>query len=192
MSVEKVAVLGGGLMGSGIAESVARAGLEVTIRAIEGEERAGERPHHREPQPGHCPPRKGSRAHQAVVVGRGSICEIEQIELVARRGVRALAHRQGRDIVGEKAVLQGRPAQPDTEQQDQPDTEGVLPAFPQPPCCRYSHRIVEGRRAYAMAAIQSTSPFSKPEPTAIRDGDPLLGTGAVRRASRDRPYFGAR
>jgi 3-hydroxybutyryl-CoA dehydrogenase len=35
MSVEKVAVLGGGLMGSGIAESVARAGLEVTIHDID-------------------------------------------------------------------------------------------------------------------------------------------------------------
>ncbi len=35
MSVEKVAVLGGGLMGSGIAESVARAGLEVTIRDVD-------------------------------------------------------------------------------------------------------------------------------------------------------------
>ena len=35
MSVEKVAVLGGGLMGSGIAESVARAGLEVTSRDVD-------------------------------------------------------------------------------------------------------------------------------------------------------------
>ena len=35
MSVEKVAVLGGGLMGSGIAESVARAGIEVTIRDVD-------------------------------------------------------------------------------------------------------------------------------------------------------------
>jgi 3-hydroxybutyryl-CoA dehydrogenase len=31
----KVAVLGGGLMGSGIAESVARAGLEVTIGDVD-------------------------------------------------------------------------------------------------------------------------------------------------------------
>ena len=36
MTIEKVAVLGGGLMGSGIAESVARAGLEVTVRDIDG------------------------------------------------------------------------------------------------------------------------------------------------------------
>ncbi len=35
MRIEKVAVLGGGLMGSGIAESVARAGLEVTVRDID-------------------------------------------------------------------------------------------------------------------------------------------------------------
>ncbi len=36
MTIEKVAVLGGGLMGSGIAESVARAGLSVTVRDIDG------------------------------------------------------------------------------------------------------------------------------------------------------------
>jgi 3-hydroxybutyryl-CoA dehydrogenase len=35
MSIEKVAVLGGGLMGSGIAESVARSGLAVTVRDID-------------------------------------------------------------------------------------------------------------------------------------------------------------
>ncbi|MGE0067996.1 MAG: 3-hydroxyacyl-CoA dehydrogenase family protein [Solirubrobacterales bacterium] len=35
MAVERVAVLGGGLMGSGIAESVARAGLSVTVRDID-------------------------------------------------------------------------------------------------------------------------------------------------------------
>jgi len=35
MSIEKVAVLGGGLMGSGIAESVARAGLSATVRDID-------------------------------------------------------------------------------------------------------------------------------------------------------------
>jgi 3-hydroxybutyryl-CoA dehydrogenase len=35
MSIEKVAVLGGGLMGSGIAESVARAGLPVIVRDID-------------------------------------------------------------------------------------------------------------------------------------------------------------
>jgi 3-hydroxybutyryl-CoA dehydrogenase len=35
MKIEKVAVLGGGLMGSGIAESVARAGLPVTVRDID-------------------------------------------------------------------------------------------------------------------------------------------------------------
>lgn len=35
MKIEKVAVLGGGLMGSGIAESVARAGLAVTVRDID-------------------------------------------------------------------------------------------------------------------------------------------------------------
>lgn len=35
MTIEKVAVLGGGLMGSGIAESVARAGLPVTVRDID-------------------------------------------------------------------------------------------------------------------------------------------------------------
>jgi len=35
MSIETVAVLGGGLMGSGIAESVARAGLTVVIRDID-------------------------------------------------------------------------------------------------------------------------------------------------------------
>ena len=35
MRIEKVAVLGGGLMGSGIAESVARAGLEVTVRDVD-------------------------------------------------------------------------------------------------------------------------------------------------------------
>jgi 3-hydroxybutyryl-CoA dehydrogenase len=35
MSIEKVAVLGGGLMGSGIAESVARAGLPVVVRDID-------------------------------------------------------------------------------------------------------------------------------------------------------------
>lgn len=36
MSIEKVAILGGGLMGSGIAESVARAGLPVVVRDIDG------------------------------------------------------------------------------------------------------------------------------------------------------------
>jgi 3-hydroxybutyryl-CoA dehydrogenase len=35
MSIEKVAVLGGGLMGSGIAESVARAGLPVVVRDVD-------------------------------------------------------------------------------------------------------------------------------------------------------------
>ena len=35
MTIEKVAVLGGGLMGSGIAESVARAGLPVTVRDVD-------------------------------------------------------------------------------------------------------------------------------------------------------------
>jgi 3-hydroxybutyryl-CoA dehydrogenase len=35
MSVERVAILGGGLMGSGIAESVARAGLPVTVRDVD-------------------------------------------------------------------------------------------------------------------------------------------------------------
>jgi 3-hydroxybutyryl-CoA dehydrogenase len=35
MSVEKVAVLGGGLMGSGIAESVARAGVSVLVRDVD-------------------------------------------------------------------------------------------------------------------------------------------------------------
>jgi 3-hydroxybutyryl-CoA dehydrogenase len=35
MSIEKVAILGGGLMGSGIAESVAVAGLSVTVRDID-------------------------------------------------------------------------------------------------------------------------------------------------------------
>jgi 3-hydroxybutyryl-CoA dehydrogenase len=35
MSIEKVAILGGGLMGSGIAESVARAGLPVIVRDID-------------------------------------------------------------------------------------------------------------------------------------------------------------
>jgi 3-hydroxybutyryl-CoA dehydrogenase len=35
MSIEKVAVLGGGLMGSGIAESVALAGLSVTVRDVD-------------------------------------------------------------------------------------------------------------------------------------------------------------
>lgn len=35
MTIEKVAVLGGGLMGSGIAESVARVGLEVTVRDVD-------------------------------------------------------------------------------------------------------------------------------------------------------------
>jgi len=35
MTIERVAVLGGGLMGSGIAESVARAGLPVTVRDID-------------------------------------------------------------------------------------------------------------------------------------------------------------
>jgi 3-hydroxybutyryl-CoA dehydrogenase len=35
MSIESVAVLGGGLMGSGIAESVARAGLAVTVRDLD-------------------------------------------------------------------------------------------------------------------------------------------------------------
>ena len=33
--VEKVAILGGGLMGSGIAESVARAGMPVVIRDVD-------------------------------------------------------------------------------------------------------------------------------------------------------------
>ena len=36
MSIEKVAILGGGLMGSGIAEAVARAGLTVVVRDIDG------------------------------------------------------------------------------------------------------------------------------------------------------------
>ena len=35
MAIERVAVLGGGLMGSGIAESVARAGLPVTVRDVD-------------------------------------------------------------------------------------------------------------------------------------------------------------
>lgn len=35
MTIEKVAVLGGGLMGSGIAESVARSGLAVTVRDVD-------------------------------------------------------------------------------------------------------------------------------------------------------------
>ena len=35
MRIEKVAVLGGGLMGSGIAESVARAGIAVTVRDVD-------------------------------------------------------------------------------------------------------------------------------------------------------------
>ncbi|HEY2717387.1 MAG TPA: 3-hydroxybutyryl-CoA dehydrogenase [Solirubrobacterales bacterium] len=35
MAIEKVAVLGGGLMGSGIAESVARAGIPVTVRDLD-------------------------------------------------------------------------------------------------------------------------------------------------------------
>jgi 3-hydroxybutyryl-CoA dehydrogenase len=35
MTIEKVAVLGGGLMGSGIAESAARAGLEVIVRDVD-------------------------------------------------------------------------------------------------------------------------------------------------------------
>jgi len=35
MTIEKVAVLGGGLMGSGIAESVARSGLPVTVRDVD-------------------------------------------------------------------------------------------------------------------------------------------------------------
>lgn len=35
MKIERVAVLGGGLMGSGIAESVARAGLPVTVRDVD-------------------------------------------------------------------------------------------------------------------------------------------------------------
>jgi 3-hydroxybutyryl-CoA dehydrogenase len=37
MTIERVAVLGGGLMGSGIAESVAAAGLEVVVREIHDE-----------------------------------------------------------------------------------------------------------------------------------------------------------
>jgi 3-hydroxybutyryl-CoA dehydrogenase len=36
MSIEKVGILGGGLMGSGIAESAALAGLSVTVRDIDG------------------------------------------------------------------------------------------------------------------------------------------------------------
>jgi 3-hydroxybutyryl-CoA dehydrogenase len=36
MAVERVAVLGGGLMGSGIAESIARAGLSVVVRDVDG------------------------------------------------------------------------------------------------------------------------------------------------------------
>jgi 3-hydroxybutyryl-CoA dehydrogenase len=36
MAIERVAILGGGLMGSGIAESVARAGLPVTVRDVDG------------------------------------------------------------------------------------------------------------------------------------------------------------
>ncbi|MFT3865133.1 MAG: 3-hydroxybutyryl-CoA dehydrogenase [Solirubrobacterales bacterium] len=35
MGIDRVAVLGGGLMGSGIAESVARAGIEVTVRDLD-------------------------------------------------------------------------------------------------------------------------------------------------------------
>jgi 3-hydroxybutyryl-CoA dehydrogenase len=35
MSIERVAILGGGLMGSGIAESVARAGVPVTVRDVD-------------------------------------------------------------------------------------------------------------------------------------------------------------
>jgi 3-hydroxybutyryl-CoA dehydrogenase len=35
MAIERVAILGGGLMGSGIAESVARAGLAVTVRDVD-------------------------------------------------------------------------------------------------------------------------------------------------------------
>jgi 3-hydroxybutyryl-CoA dehydrogenase len=36
MGIDRVAVLGGGLMGSGIAESVARAGLPVVVRDVDG------------------------------------------------------------------------------------------------------------------------------------------------------------
>ncbi|HEY1853621.1 MAG TPA: 3-hydroxybutyryl-CoA dehydrogenase [Solirubrobacterales bacterium] len=36
MAVERVAILGGGLMGSGIAESVARAGVPVIVRDVDG------------------------------------------------------------------------------------------------------------------------------------------------------------
>ncbi len=36
MGIERVAVLGGGLMGSGIAESIARAGLPVIVRDVDG------------------------------------------------------------------------------------------------------------------------------------------------------------
>jgi 3-hydroxybutyryl-CoA dehydrogenase len=35
MSIERVAVLGGGLMGSGIAESVALAGVPVIVRDVD-------------------------------------------------------------------------------------------------------------------------------------------------------------
>ncbi len=41
MTIERVAVLGGGLMGSGIAESVARAGLQVTVRDLDEAALAG-------------------------------------------------------------------------------------------------------------------------------------------------------
>ncbi|MBS1881289.1 MAG: 3-hydroxybutyryl-CoA dehydrogenase, partial [Actinobacteria bacterium] len=36
MAIQRVAILGGGLMGSGIAESVARAGLPVVVRDVDG------------------------------------------------------------------------------------------------------------------------------------------------------------
>ncbi len=41
MEIDKVAILGGGLMGSGIAESVARAGLQVTVRDVDAAAVAG-------------------------------------------------------------------------------------------------------------------------------------------------------
>jgi 3-hydroxybutyryl-CoA dehydrogenase len=41
MGIDRVAILGGGLMGSGIAESVARAGIEVTVRDVDAAAVAG-------------------------------------------------------------------------------------------------------------------------------------------------------
>jgi 3-hydroxybutyryl-CoA dehydrogenase len=70
MAIERVAILGGGLMGSGIAESVSRAGLPVVVRDIDAAAADGAR-RRVETSLGHA-------------VARGKMSESESAEILAR------------------------------------------------------------------------------------------------------------